>query len=303
MSLLQALAAGKAHVNAPRLGIACSLTGSLFIVLNDAAMKGVAKGIPVGELIAIRAFTVLTLVSLYLVFSGQAYELRVRHAKAQALRAGMMVAGSFMYVAAIRSMPLADAAALLFVAPILMTAMAPALLGEAVEWQRWSAVVIGFLGVVVMLRPSGNGLYWIALLPVASAFTSALRDLITRRISAHDSTFATLFYSTLAVFIVSAATLPLGWTWPAAFDWGLLLLGGVVQLAAHFFMIETFRFIEVSAVAPLKYVGLVFATAAGYFFFGEAPDEWTIVGATFIVAGGLYIVYRARRLRLPTVEP
>lgn len=297
MSLLKTLAAGKAHVNAPGLGIACALLASFLIVMNDTTMKAVTKGVPVGELISLRAGVVMALVALYVWISGRSGELRVYHVKAQAIRASMMVIGSFLFVAALRVMPLADVSALLFLAPLMMTAMAPAFLGESVGWRRWSAVLVGFAGMIVMLRPSADGLYWLALLPAASALTSAFRDLLTRRISAQDSTWATLFYSTAAVFVASTLTLPFAWQTPTWSDMAFLVLGGVLQLVAHFFMIEMFRFIEVSAVAPFKYLGLVWAALSGFVFFGEVPDIWTAVGAALIIGGGLYIINRERAHR------
>jgi len=248
-------------------------------------------------LISLRAGVVMALVALYVWISGRSGELRVYHVKAQAIRASMMVVGSFLFVAALRVMPLADVSALLFLAPLMMTAMAPAFLGESVGWRRWSAVLVGFAGMIVMLRPSADGLYWLALLPAASALTSAFRDLLTRRISAQDSTWATLFYSTAAVFVASTLTLPFAWQTPTWSDMALLVLGGVLQLVAHFFMIEMFRFIEVSAVAPFKYLGLVWAALSGFVFFGEVPDIWTAVGAALIIGGGLYIINRERAHR------
>ena len=180
MSVLKALAAGKTHVNAPGLGIACALAASFLITLNDTTMKAVTRGVPVGELISLRAATVLALVALYIWLSGRGRELRVYHPKAQAIRASMMVIGSFLFVAALRAMPLADVSAILFLAPLMMTAMAPVFLGESVGWQRWSAVLVGFAGMIVMLRPSGEGLYWLALLTAASALTATLDRKSTR---------------------------------------------------------------------------------------------------------------------------
>ena len=298
MTVLKEFLGGRSLVHAPGVGIACSLGGSFLIVVNDAAVKAVSVTLPVGEIIALRGLVVSALVILYLWLTGQFDVLRVQHPLGQAGRALMMVCSSFLFIAALRAMPLADATAQMFVAPLILTAMAPIFLGERVGWHRATAVVVGFIGMIVILRPGADGIYWIALLPVAAAACSATRDLITRRISAGDSPLATLFYTTFAVAAAGLVTLPFDWQTPTARE--VVILGGAagLQLCAHFLMIVMYRFVQVSAVAPFKYSALVWAVILGMVLFGDVPDGWTIGGALLIIAGGLYVIHRERR-RVP----
>ena len=298
MTVLKEFLGGRSLVHAPGVGIACSLGGSFLIVANDAAIKAVSVTLPVGEIIALRGLVVSALVILYLWLTGQFDVLRVQHPRGQAGRALMMVCSSFLFIAALRAMPLADATAQMFVAPLILTAMAPIFLGERVGWHRATAVVVGFIGMIVILRPGADGVYWIALLPVAAAACSATRDLITRRISAGDSPLATLFYTTFAVAAAGLVTLPFDWQTPTAREVAILGAAAGLQLCAHFLMIVMYRFVQVSAVAPFKYSALVWAVILGMVLFGDVPDGWTIGGALLIIAGGLYVIHRERR-RLP----
>ena len=242
MTVLKEFVSGRSLVHAPGVGIACSLGGSFLIVMNDAAVKSVSATLPIGEIIALRGLTALVLVVLYLWSTGQFGALRVVHPRGQAGRAAMMVLSSFLFIAALRAMPLADATALMYVAPLMLTAMAPMFLGERVGWHRATAVIVGFVGMVMMLRPNADGVYWIALLPVAAATCSATRDLITRRISAGDSPLATLFYTTLAVTAAGLLTLPFDWQTPSAPEITILVGAAGLQLCAHFLMIVMYRF-------------------------------------------------------------
>ena len=123
---------------------------------------------------------------------------------------------------------------------------------------------------------------------------AALRDTITRRISAGDTTIATLFYTSVAILTAAALTLPLGWKTPEPADYAILGVAGVLQFAAHFLLIEGFRYVQISAAAPFKYTVLLWAAGAGYYLFGEVPDAYTALGALLIVGGGLYVVRRER---------
>ena len=294
VTLFKPFASGASHVNAPGLGILCLVAGGFFITMNDVAIKAASPGMPIGEIMFLRAVVQTALVLCYMLAFRKFGELRVEHRRGQAARAALMVAASFMFVGALRLMPLADATALLFLAPLMMTAFGPLFLGERVGWHRWLAVSVGFAGMIVMLRPTGEGIQWVALLAIGAATGAALRDTITRRISAGDTTIATLFYTSIAILAAAALTLPLGWQEPEPADYAILGAAGLLQFGAHFLMIETFRYVQVSAVAPFKYLVLIWAAAAGYYLFGEVPDVFTLLGALLIIAGGLYVLHRER---------
>ncbi len=294
MTAFKPFASGASHVHAPGVGILCLIAGGFLITMNDAAVKAASPGMPVGEIMFLRAVVQTALVILYMLAFRKFGELRVVHRSGQAARAAVMVVASFMFVWALRLLPLADATALLFLAPLMMTAFGPLFLGERVGWHRWLAVCAGFAGVIVMLRPTGEGIQWAALLAIGAATGSALRDTITRRISADDSTIATLFYTSVAILVVAALTLPFSWKKPEPADYAILGLAGFLQFSAHFLMIEAFRYLQISAGAPFKYVVLIWAAGVGYWLFGEIPDIFTVLGALLIIAGGLHVIHRER---------
>jgi drug/metabolite transporter (DMT)-like permease len=268
------------------------VVSTLFLISNDATLKWVSTDLPVGQMLFTRGCVTLAIVAFFAWRAGGLRALRVVHPRAQAARAGLVVLGTFLFINALRLMPLADAVSLGSVGPILISAMAPFVLREPVGWRRWSAILVGFLGVVVMLRPTGEGLYWAALLPVAAASTGALRDIITRRIIRAESSIATLFYTTVAVTAGGLATAPFGWQAPHAGDLGLLFMTGIMLYGAHFLQIEAYRHGEAATIAPFRYTALVWATLFGFLLWGDVPDSWTVTGATLVVISGLYIFHR-----------
>ena len=286
-----------ARVDAPGLGIACLVGGSFFVLINDVAIKLSTDALPVGEIVFLRSgFAVLTLLA-YVAVRGSWDQLRVINVRGQALRAVLMAVATLIYFSAIGEMPLADITTMTFISVIVVTALSPVMLGEHVGWRRWTATLIGFAGVVVMLRPSPTGLYWIAILPLLASTMGALRDLITRRINLTETSISMLFYTTLAEAVLGASTAPfVAWQPIALNELILLIAAGALFTIAQFLHIEAFRYAEASVVSPFRYTSLVWAVLLGYLIWGDLPDAWTITGATIIVGSGLYILHRETRL-------
>jgi drug/metabolite transporter (DMT)-like permease len=287
------------RIEAPRRGIACMLAGSLLLTMNDAVVKWVSGEFQLGQVLASRGFAAVVVIALILSWRGNFRILRVRYPGAQIMRAGLMIASTFLFVSGLRVMPLAENIAIAFVGPIFVTALAPLLLAEQVGWRRWSAVLVGFAGVLVMLRPDGGwgggGLNWAALFPAGAALCGAFRDILTRRISHGEASGTTLFYSTLGVALAGAVAAPFGWQPPGLTDLALLGLAGLLLCTAHFLHIETFRFAEAVLVAPFKYSSLLWAMAIGFLIWGDVPDGWTVLGAALLIGSGLYIFHRESR--------
>jgi len=271
------------------------VASGLLLTLNDAAVKWLSGSLSLGQIVASRGVVALLVVAVALWLTGNLRQLRIRHLRGQAARGVTMVASTLLFVAGLRWLPLADAIALAFIGPVLVTALAPSLLGEHVGWRRWCAVMVGFLGMLVMLRPGAAGFAWAALFPVGAALAGALRDILTRRLAAVDSSAATLFYSTLAVTLAGAVLAPVGWATPTATDTGLLLLAGLLLCGAHFLQIESFRHAQAATVVPYKYASLIWAAIAGLLIWGDVPDRQTVLGAALVIGSGLYILHRERR--------
>ena len=292
------------QVDAPGLGIACMIGGGLLISVNNAVLKSISTSLPLGEIICLRALVSITLITSFVLVRGQFQDLRVNRHRVHLIRGVLQVGSMFLFIAALRALPLVDAMTLVYIGPLIITAMAPAMLGERVGWHRWSAVLIGFAGVIVMLRPTGDGLQWVAIIPVGAAFVGAVRDIITRRMSAGETSIGILFYTSCIVALVSALTVPFGWQVPSWWDVGLIAFAGIIVTTSLFLMIEALRFAQASTVSPFRYVALIWAGVLGFLVFGEVPDIWTIAGGTLIVIAGLYLIHRETRrpIRTPSSD-
>ncbi len=271
------------------------ICGAALLTLNDATLKWLTADYPVGQVLFMRGLFVFFPIAFLAWRAGGRRSLRLVNLRGQALRAGLVVASTFTFITALSLMPLANAIAISFAGPLFLTALARPLLGEVVGWRRWSAVLLGLAGVVVMVQPGAGAFQWIALLPLGAAFLGALRDIVTRRLSVTDSSISILFCTTLAVTLAGLATFPLGWNSPKLGDIALLAIAGFLLGAAHFLLIETFRFAEAALVAPFKYSSMIWAVLFGYLLWGELPGVAVLTGSTLVVASGLYILHRETR--------
>ncbi len=274
------------------------LLGVILLSLSDALIKSLTLGYPVGQLLFMRGLFICPWVLILAHRAGGPRSLRVINVKGQVWRGLSTIAGSFLFVLALRYLPLADAIAISFTGPLFITVMAPYVLGERIGWRRRAAVLAGFLGVVIMARPGGDALQWAVLLPLGAALGGGVRDLITRRIARSETTVSMLFVTTVVVMLAGLATAPWGWAPLRGPDLWVFASSGVLVAGAHYLLIEAFRHAEAGLVAPFKYTSMVWAVLFGFLFFGELPDAWTLAGAAVVVLAGLYILHReARRWR------
>jgi len=273
-------------------GIAFMLAGTFFMSLNNAVLKYMSAGYPAGQVLFMRGSFIFIPIAIFIWRAGGFRSARVDSYGGHAIRAVFTVASAFMFVIGVRYLPLADATAISFAGPLFITMLATPMLGEYVGWRRWSAVIVGFIGVLIITRPTGDVVRLAVLLPLGSAFAAAMRDLITRRIAPRETSNSILVTTTSAVALSGLATLPMGWVVPTPGDLGLVAMGGIVSGCGHYCMIETFRNAEAGLVAPFKYSSIVYAVAMGYLFWGDLPDAWVIAGTAILVASGLYILHR-----------
>ncbi len=280
----------------PGRAIAVMLAGGFLLTVNDAVMKWLTGGYPVGQLLFVRSMFSFLFIALLLRFMGGWQSLRIGNARLHLIRSLLVVAGTFLFVNGLRYLPLADAIAIVFAGPLFITALAPAIIGEPVGWRRWLAVTIGFLGVLVIVRPGTEAMQWAALFPLGAALTGAFRDLMTRSASATESSTAMLATGTAATCLAGLCTYPLGWAPVVAQDLGFMALSGFLMAAAHFLMIESYRYGEAALVAPFKYSNMIYAVILGFLVWGDLPDAWTWAGTALLIGSGLYILDRERRL-------
>ena len=171
----------------PGRGIAFMLLGGALLTMNDAVLKWLTGDFPVGQIIFMRGLFVFLPVSLLVWRQGGLAVLRINSLRNQSLRAFFMVGSSFLFITGLGYLPLADAIAITFAGPLFITVLAPLLLGEHVGWRRWTAVLVGFLGVLVMIRPSGDVIQWAGLFPLCASLMGALRDVTTRKLSTSET--------------------------------------------------------------------------------------------------------------------
>lgn len=274
------------------------IAGSALLATNDAVVKWLTSDLPVGQIMFLRGGLLLAGLSLLLCIRGRVSVLRAHNWVGQFQRTALVVLSTYLFVNALKLIPLADAISIAFASPLFTTLLAVPLLRETVGWRRWSAVLVGFLGVLLIAQPTGAGLAWAALLPLSVAFLSALRDIVTRRLSATEATLGILFYTTAGVTLGGLLSLPFGWQPLDGGLLGLLLLSASLVGAAHFLQIEAFRYAAATTVAPYRYVALVWALLLGYLVWGSLPNALGWLGALLIIASGLFIWWRERVRKL-----
>lgn len=278
-------------------GIACVLTAGFCLTSQDAVVKWLTGSYPIGEILAIRGSFAM-IFAIFLVWRhGGLLALRLPHVTGQIIRVACVVIGTFCFVTATKHLPLATTLTITFAGPLIITAMAPYFLGEQVGWRRWSAVVVGFAGVVLIFRPGFSTIDVAMLLALTVAFTTAIRDVVTRRVAIDSNAAGMLFFALLSVTLSGYATMSSQWQMPTPQDFGLLALTGTMLGIAQLLMIVAFRYSEASLLAPFKYVGIVWATILGFMIWGDLPGGWEIAGSALIIASGLYILHRETRVR------
>ena len=285
-------------------GIAFMVAAAVVVTLNDATVKWLSAELPVGEIVCLRAAVALVL-GLFLVRREHGrLTFRVSSPRLQLLRGLFASGGMFLFVMGLRHLPLADAVAILFAAPLFSFVLAVVVLGERLNVRRAAAALAGFAGIVVMSRPGTAHFTWLLLLPLGSALCGGVREILTRHLSHHDPSSSTYLFGAGVVALASLSSIAFGWDLPSARQVLLLVLAGVLVGFAEYFMIEAFRHAEVTLVAPFMYTSLVWASLVGFLVFGTVPAPAVIAGAALIIASGLYLFHaeaargaKARRLR------
>ena len=225
---------------------------------------------------------------------------RTAHPLLQWTRAGLLLIATTALYIGLGYMPLAEATAITFLGPLIVTGLSVPLLGEKVGIRRWMGVACGFLGALVVIRPGTGFLDWAAIYPLIDAIGFALVQIITRHVRLSDHPLTTLFYTSLVGTVITTPVIPFFWTMPEAQGWMLILGLGTFGVIGHYAMIKSLDLAQASVIAPFHYSSLFWATLFGFVFFGDFPDAWTVVGAVIIAGSGLYVFHR-ERVRAVTV--
>ena len=210
------------------------------------------------------------------------------------VRASFMVAATAFFFWALHYLPIADTLAIFFVQPLVLTLLSPIVLGEHVGLRRWVAVLIGFIGTLIIIRPGFQELNPGVFLALGSGTCLAIYLLLTRKIAGSAPAMVTTFYTTLSGAIITSVIVLFVWVPPTPAQWGLFVLLSFIANGGHYLIVKSYDHAEASLLAPLAYTEMVMATFAGWYFFGDFPDLWTFVGVAILIACAIYISWRER---------
>ena len=210
------------------------------------------------------------------------------------LRASLLIAATFFFFWSLKFLPIADALAIFFVQPLVVTALSPLILKEHVGPRRWAAVAVGFVGTMIIIRPGFGTLNPGALLALASGTSLALYFLMTRRIAGSQKAIVTTFHTNLLGAAITSALVPLVWITPGPVDWLLFIALAAIANIGHYCIVRAYDHAEASLLAPLAYTEMVTSTIMGLIFFGDFPDRWTFLGVGILITCAIYISMRER---------
>ena len=283
-----------AGLSAARSGILWMLLASLLFATQDAIVKYLSADYSVAQLVWARF--ALALAAIVVVTGPRLRAILVtRRPGLQVVRGVLLMGMMGLFYASLGLIPLADATSILFLGPLIVAALSVPLLGEHVGPRRWSAVVIGFVGALIIVRPGQGAMEAATLMPLGAAFLFGFYQIVTRLLNRTDRPLTTLTYSALCATLVTSALVPFHWQAdPAAAAWVLMVALGVIGAISQFALIKAYEVAPAPTVAPLFYVSLIWAVGYGYALFGDFPDLWTVIGALVITGSGLYVFHRAQ---------
>lgn len=276
-------------------GIASMLLGIIVFVLNEALCKLAYATVPTSQVMAVRGL-IATLVILAIAHAlGATAHLRRMRDRRVLLRSSADLVGSYLYMVALFHIPIGNMMAINMASPLLMTATVAILLREAVGWRRWSAVIVGFLGVLLVVQPRAENFNTYSLLAVAAVFCLVARDLVTRRIASDiPSIIVSLTNVGMMTAFATALALIEGWVAMGWYELLLLAVAGLFIAAGYQLVVDAFRHAEVPVIVPLRYTGLLWALLLGWLIWGDVPNTLAAAGIVLIVLSGLYVLHRER---------
>lgn len=297
--------------------IGLKLLSALLFAVMSALVRQLGEVVPVGQVVFFRSACAIPPVLLIYAFRRELMSaLRTNRLFGHLLRGTVSVSGMFTNFAALARLPLADATAIQFCSPLITVALAAVVLKERVRIYRWSAVVVGFAGVIVMLIPNfdmsryaaagiGGAAMLGSVFALISAFCNAGAVIQTRRLTQSESTSSIVFYFSLVCAVAGLVTLPFAWHTPTQEELLALVATGILGGLGQIFMTESYRYATASVIAPFDYTSLIWALLLGYWVFGELPSGLVYIGAIIVAAAGLFVLWRERQLgivRAPEAE-
>ncbi len=269
-----------------------SLLGWMFLPVMDGFAKFLSDDLPILQITWARYFFTVFFTLPIMIFFFKKQLVWSDKPKLQILRGIILLSANICFFYAISIISLAKALTLAFVAPLIVTAFSPVMLGEKVGFRRWTAVVVGFTGSLVVIRPGFVELNFASLAALGTGILYGFYLIITRKLSTSDNPLLTLLMTGMVGAILVSAIIPFYWVKPSLNQWSLMAGIGVFASIGHLFLILSLKYADASKLAPLGYTEIIPNVLIGYYFFSELPDKWTYVGLLIIILSGLYISRR-----------
>ena len=269
-----------------------NLLAWVMLPIMDGIAKYLSSDLPVLQITWARYFFTVFFTLPIMFFLFKKYLVWTTNPKLQFLRGLILLIANICFFYSISIISLAKALTLAFIAPLIVTAFSPFFLGEKVGYRRWLAVIIGFVGTLVVIRP---GFVEINLASIAALITGIMYGfylIITRKLSSSDNPLLTLLLTGVVGAIIISLIMPIVWVQPSLTQWSLMAAVGIFACIGHFFLILSLKYADASKLAPFSYFEIITNILIGYYFFGDFPDKWTFLGLFIIVSAGIYIFRR-----------
>jgi len=280
-------------MNKNLLGIFLMTLGMLSLSINDIIYKNLTINFPVWEAVFFRAFSG-SIISLYLVYHSGITSIKTKKPVRHFVRAFSAVGCVVLYIFGIKYLLLSENIAVAHSAPIIAALLAVPILGEKIGLHRILAIIIGFIGVLVIVKPGTEFFQLKSLLPIGSALFMASVYISTRSLMKTDSSTSIVFYYSFALLLTSLIFFPVDFIIPDIFNLALALSLGIMGSLGHFFMSQAAKHADVAVTSSFEYSSFVFVGVMGFLFFAEIPDLSVLCGGILIIIGGIYVAYRER---------
>ena len=273
-----------------------SLLGWMFLPVMDGFAKYLSDDLPILQITWARYFFTVAFVFPVMLFFYKKQLVWSDKPRLQIFRGLILLSANICFFYAISVISLAKALTLAFIAPLIVTAFSPILLGEKVGFRRWTAVAVGFIGSLIVIRPGFLEFNLASMAALATGFFYGFYLIITRKLSTSDNPLLTLLITGMVGALLVSLIIPFYWVKPTLNQWSLMAGIGVFACIGHLFLILSLKYADASKLAPLGYTEIIPNVIIGYYFFSELPDNWTYLGLFIIVLSGLYISRREYHL-------
>ena len=272
--------------------IVFSLLGWMFLPVMDGFAKYLSADLPILQITWARYFFTVVFIFPLMLFFFKKYLVWTDKPKLQLIRGLILLTANISFFYSISVISLPKALTLAFVAPLVVTAFSPFFLGESVGYRRWAAVIIGFIGSLVVIRPGFLEINLASLAALGTGIMYGFYLIITRKLSTSDNPLLTLLLTGVVGAIIATTFMPFVWVSPTFNQWSIMAAIGLFACIGHLFIILSLKYADASKLAPFSYFEIVTNIIIAYYFFGDFPDSWTFLGLFIIVFSGIYISRR-----------